>query len=169
MSVTGLTRTELAAEVARLRGEGLVFRELAARLGISRSYADALVNDIDGAKRRARRESYQGVCARCGGVTKSNGTSKASPICKTCAVAVSKENARWTPATIVAAIQQFAAERGRPPVSAEWNETITPGRERRFPPTSTVLRVMGSWANAIEAAGYPRPVIGRSRRLKVAA
>lgn len=58
---------------------------------------------------------------------------------------------RWTPDAIVAAIQADAAERGRPPSWIDWKKA-GPGH----PAAVTVDEVVG-WANAIEAAGFPRP------------
>ncbi len=61
---------EWHAEAKRLRAEGLVWREIAERLGRPRSTVHAAVTDIN-ARRRAYkrawdRENYRGTCERCG-------------------------------------------------------------------------------------------------------
>lgn len=88
-------------------------------------------------------------------------------------VAEKHEQARWNPDTIVAAIRHWAQKYGRPPSATDWAPSLISWdpeqRERRrkryesedCPPTPTVQRVMGSWAAAIEAAGFERPMTGR--------
>lgn len=65
---TGATaeRLALAARASELREQGLMIREIAELLGISRSYAGGLLTDPDGSRDRARKASYSGVCADCG-------------------------------------------------------------------------------------------------------
>jgi hypothetical protein len=59
---------------------------------------------------------------------------------------------RWTLDTIVAAIHRHAEQHGRPPSWLDWRKA---GPDH--PSANTVSEHVG-WANAIEAAGYPRPV-----------
>lgn len=193
MSVTGLSRAELAAEVARLRADGLTHRAIAGRLGISRSYAAALDTDPDNAKQRARRESYQGVCERCGGVTKSNGTSKPSGLCAGCGRVKSGESNRlWTSERVIASIQWWNERYDEPPAMADWNpntasrrgDSARAARARQhiaageIPWATHAVRIHGSWNAAIAAAGFdPRAGIGnranaarrKGRVLRVAA
>lgn len=62
----------------------------------------------------------------------------------------------WTREEIIAAIQAHAAANdGFPPASTEWFINA-PGR----PNATKVKRVFGSWADAVEAAGFPRPTRG---------
>lgn len=62
-------RAERAAEVARLAAEGLTGRQIAARMGISRSYAYDLLTDPEGGAVRARKGRQGGVCEVCGAAT----------------------------------------------------------------------------------------------------
>jgi hypothetical protein len=158
-------RTELAAEAARLYNLGLTQKQVARRMGISRSYAGVLLTDPDGTQQRVRRATYQGACERCGGVTKSNGTSTPSRHCRDCAREIATENKRWTRETVIAAIQRFALEHGRPPISTDWLKSRAAGRDEWAPPASVVFgptrQPFRSWADAIEAAGFPRPRVGQ--------
>lgn len=162
---TGATAERLAlAERARaLRREGRIYNEIAAELGISRSYASMLLTDPDGAKARARKDSYAGRCLDCGNSTSgSDGREQAASYCDPCWRKRVHANRRWTRETVIDAIQRFAAVHGRPPVADEW---IRADPEHGYPPRSSVYMADGhhygrpfeSWAAAIEAAGFPRP------------
>lgn len=65
----------------------------------------------------------------------------------------------WTREQVIDAIRRWAAEHGAPPISKDWQHW-SPDR-----PTHDVARARcGSWADAIEAAGYPRPAPGPAPR-----
>src|SRR4051794_21683112 len=70
---------------------------------------------------------------------------------------MSPTHRRWSAEAILAAIQHSAAEHGRPPTSSEWLVNRPPG----VPSVYVVQIRFGSWANAVEAAGFPRPHLGR--------
>lgn len=63
----------------------------------------------------------------------------------------------WTAEQIVAVIRAHAAEHGTPPTNNAWLKATA-----EHPSGSTVYRIFGSWASAIEAAGFPRPTRGGS-------
>lgn len=78
---------------------------------------------------------------------------------------------RWTRETMIAAIQRFATRYGRPPGAADFNPAMVRAaghdwRAERFyadadyPTVPSVAREFGSWADAVEAAGFPRPGYG---------
>jgi len=152
-----MTRMKKAAEVARLRARGdLTLTEIARRMGISRQYVSALLHDPDGAKQRKRESSY--TCGRCGG----NRDRKAK-VCEECDMAIRHEKKTWTRESVIAAIQRFAAEHGRPPTASDWKHADP---EYGYPGTSTVYgkppwKPFAAWGDAIEAAGFPRPLSGR--------
>lgn len=141
-------------------------------LGISRSYVRDLIYDPDGAKSHARKESYRGTCERCGASTNgSDGPGKAPKLCAVCAPRV--RCLVWSASKIIAAIHEWDCLYGRPPVSTDWNKAVEgsrgghvkkPRRDwtgyRRWPTLMAVQREFGSWADAIEIAGFPRPQIG---------
>jgi Homing endonuclease associated repeat len=76
----------------------------------------------------------------------------------------------WTGDRIVAAIQAWAQRTGEPPTAREWKrppsspvnagEGVPTGNSR--PTTRRVIRVFGSWSEAIEAAGSLRAPRGGS-------
>lgn len=145
-----------------MRAEGLLHREVAELLGISRSHAAALSHDPDGAKDRARKDSYRGTCSRCGNPTDgSKGRAAAPDRCAKCAAIEGHEAQYWTAERVINAIQRFAALHGRPPRSRDW---LRADRANGYPVMSSVYvnsaspnAPFPSWADAIEAAGFPRP------------
>jgi hypothetical protein len=58
---------------------------------------------------------------------------------------------RWTREKVISAIQAWAAEHGRPPQQREATGASS------LPNASSVREHCGSWADAIEQAGFPRP------------
>lgn len=60
-------------------------------------------------------------------------------------------------------IRQFHAGAGRPPTMVEFND---PERKSDYPSAGTYVKRFGSWANAIEAAGFDRPKRGPRRWYK---
>jgi len=150
------TRERLYPEIKRLReDEGLKWREIGERLGISLKSAHEYYMDPTGEKMRARKARKDGNCADCGARTVSDG--KTPERCGPCAHAASKV---WTRDAIVAAIQRWAdAHGGVPPVARDWNTTVArqrgkPDRGDGFPATNTVRNTFGTWNAAITAAGF---------------
>lgn len=64
----------------------------------------------------------------------------------------------WTREGILLSIQIFHSENGRTPKADEWIKAAPD-----HPTTSTVVKHLGSWSNAIEAAGFDRPTRGGAR------
>lgn len=158
-------RKALEARVAAMRAQGMLQREIADALGISRSYAAALCDPDADAKRDRRRANYQGVCASCGAITRSNGTSRPSEFCADCGRHSQK---KWTREAVIAAIQRFASVHGRPPTSDEW---INGDPVNGYPPRSAVYRSstknssapFQTWREAVETA-CPGTHAGSGRR-----
>ena len=162
-----MTRAEKVAKAQRLRAEGLTIVQIAQRMGASRSAVSMWLCDPDLSRQRANRERYGGTCIDCGARTDgSNGRAAAPTRCLRCRSRYQHENARWTRDVIIEAIQRFAREHGRPPTATDWRRSG--GADH--PNTTVILHVFGRWADAIEAAGFPRPRVGYyERRAKVAA
>ena len=79
------TRAESAAEAVALRALGLTHRQIADRMGLSRSYVSELCADPDGLKVLARKASYGGTCEKCGARTfGGNGRARAPKMCLAC-------------------------------------------------------------------------------------
>lgn len=163
------TKEERVRQAEAMRDDGMVTREIAEALGVARSTVTAYLCDPDLAKQRRRRLAYRGTCARCGGPTDgSNGPGKAPEHCASCQADIQHESRRWTREAVIDAIRRFAAEHGRPPVSTEW---LRSNREKGYPGLGSVYRSrrrsrspFASWADAVEAAGFPRPLSGAKRR-----
>lgn len=156
-------RLELAEKVAELRARGLTYREVAAELGISRSYASELAADPDGLRAAARKDSYAGVCEECGARTDgSMGPGKAPSLCDVCSHQRQHDERKWTRKAVIDAIRRFVEANGRPPVSSEW---IVTDFENGYPTRSAVYgpelhHPFRQWGDAIVAAGFPRPRTG---------
>jgi len=117
---------------------------------------------------RATKRRRTGTCRECGGETRYSGKhgEAVSNLCLRCWRRLEQELRRWTRDTIIAAIQEWAREHGGvPPVAPEWQNA---SRGSRFPAAGTVYNnpsaPFASWADAIEAAGFPRPVVGWKRK-----
>ncbi len=150
------TRAERAEAVLRLRSRGLTQVRISDELRLSRSYVSAIVADPTGEKERRRRERYRRPCPKCGTLmTGCNGHGSSAPkLCATCAAANAPKE--WTREKIIAAIQRWANEHGRPPTSTDWRRVSS---DSYWPNAGTVVQTLG-WANAVEAAGFPRPHTG---------
>lgn len=155
-----VSREEKIQQARAMRADGATLREIGDHFGVAGStvlrWTDEGCRQRELAASRAYKAGSRGECVDCGGPTNAcRGPGKASQRCDSCRREFQRANAKWTKDTVVVAIQRFAAEHGRPPTATEW---------RRLgdytPPTNAVLRVWGSWANAVEAAGFPRPRSG---------
>lgn len=121
-----------AEQAAALRSEGLLIREIAEQLGISRSYAHTLLDDPDGAKAKARRK--KDMCCDCGTAIYSDNPSDSPQLrCKLCQHAYQHASAKWTRETIVAAIRRWVDLYGEAPsASALSAQTVIEREIQRF-------------------------------------
>lgn len=69
----------------------------------------------------------------------------------------------WNREGIINAIRSHNEMYGRPPKSSEWNAA-----EHGHPSAGQVSREFGTWADGIEAAGFPRPTRGGSQKAPLA-
>lgn len=164
----GYRRQRLAREAAELRRAGLLHREIAEALGVSRSYAAELLIDPDGTLAKQRKMRYAGVCVDCGAPTSGCEGRRASPRCLQCASwasAVSRQ--KWTAELLIARIQEWARIYGEPPAMPDWgswtarNQLRDEARAQRFedadghwPWFTVVVRRFGSWSEGLRAAGF---------------
>lgn len=170
-----MSRADRVREAQQLRAQGLLLREIAARMGASRSSVSAYLTDPDLSKQRERRKHYQGVCA-CGSPTDgSSGPGKAPKRCQRCERSYQRTDeyraARtvWTRERIIAAIHWWADTYGEPPASNDWNpaeaydylhdteramRAIRHLDEGLIPWFTTVVERFGSWNAGIAAAGF---------------
>lgn len=159
------TRVERLAQIEYRLRMGWTHRQIAEDLGVSRSAVRAVLYDPDGSDLRKRHDRQRGVCKKCGAPTAwANATGVAPTQCADCFT----QPKVWTADAVIDAIRRFAAEHGRPPTADEW---INADGVRNFPARSSVYRSranssnpFASWADAIEAAGFPRPRVGRPRK-----
>lgn len=66
-----------------------------------------------------------------------------------------KHGNRWSRDSIVLAIKAYVLQHGRRPSADEWK------RAGPWPSYHTVVRHFGTWSDAIEASGFPRPHAGQ--------
>ncbi len=155
-----MTRDETVKRIMYCRSLNWSHAQIAADLGVSRSMVRNLIYDPTGEKQARRRSRYQGTCETCGASTDgSNGSSKAPRFCANCAADAHRI---WTRDKIVAEIRRFAVEHGRPPSATDWRGPRSSG----YPSSFTVQSLFGSWANGIEAAGFPKPKVGHYDRTR---
>lgn len=146
------TRAERVREAQRLRADGLLFREIAERMGVALSTVDAWLNDPDGSRLRARQASYAGKCDTCGGPTNGHdGPGRAPTTCLTCLT--------WTPDAILEALRTWGEVHG----SAPREEDFDRGGYWGVPSTAPIKRIFGTWNAALLAAGYERLHCDRRR------
>ena len=162
-----LPRADMAEMALALHAEGASKLEIAAILGISRSYAYELVHDPAGDKVAARRRSYQRPCPKCGGMMSGCNAHgpRAPKLCTDCAITERREMKVWTHEALIEAIRAFAAKYGRPPGAQDWNPPMARAKGRddtadRFyvdacwPHAGIVQKEFGSWNAGIKAAGF---------------
>lgn len=166
-------RLDLASRAIQLRKQGWLIKPIAELLGISRSYASALILDPTGAGDRARKDSYGGKCEVCGHATTGSDGPGTAP--KRCVQhAILEHERKWNRETVVAAIQHWAAEHdGQPPSATDFLYRRGDDRDK-YPAAGSVYGRTRKgkngnspfvyWADAIEAAGFPRPRVGHYER-----
>jgi DNA-binding CsgD family transcriptional regulator len=151
-------RADLAVRAIELRSQGLIYREIAKRLGISQSYAGDLITDPSGEALRLRKRKYDLVCVDCGsrvgGTSPGKMANRDEPVCVSCAA---EHYAVWTREAIILAIQEWADDHGGiPPSATEWECAHALGQP--VPVSAHVIGRFGSWNTAIKATGYePHP------------
>jgi len=141
-------RAQSVAEASRLRHEGLLLREIAARLGVSAKTVHAWLSDPDGSKARERKQRYRAICVACGGPCYRQGPYEAWR-CETCERTHRHEHRKWTKRKVKAALGRWADDLGRPPTA---DETALPGTRV---PYRAIRREFGSFNQGLKAAGLP--------------
>ncbi len=133
---------ETVARARDLRARGLLLREVAAEVGASLKTVSQWCTDPDGAKLRARKDSYAGECDVCGGPTCGGyGPGRAPTACLDCLT--------WTPEAILEAIRDWADEHGGvPPRMVDARHS-----GGRLPTEGSVIRRFGTWNAGLLAAG----------------
>jgi hypothetical protein len=140
--------------------EGLSIGQIADRLGRSPATIKAYFYDPTGAKARAVKARYVGVCRGCGAYTQPrNGKGDAYAYCKACHPGAIER--RWTHQTVLEAMRSWHELHGHLPSSYDWSRTYARRRgggaiERLangdWPSASVVSQLFGTWAVARVAA-----------------
>ena len=136
--------------------EGLSIRQIADRLGRSPATIKAYFYDPTGAKARAVKARYQGVCRGCGAATQArNGKGDAYEYCKACHPGAAAR--ALTRGAVRVAMRRWRSLYAAAPSSYDWSRTHA--RERggdalarlsagTWPAPATVIDLYGSWAAA---------------------
>jgi len=141
----------------RLRARGWSHGQIAKEIGCGERTVQRWLNpnlarkDTEAAYHARKQNGSR--CIDCGTPTSYPPTIKGRR-CNRCSV---QHRVPWNKQTIIQAIQRWAQQHGHPPRSREW-QPATPG----YPSATTMIRLFGSFSNAIEAAGY-RPYRGASK------
>ena len=140
--------------------EGLSIAQIADRLGRSPATIKAYFYDPTGAKARAVKARYVGVCRGCGAYTQPrNGKGDAYAYCKACHPGAIER--LWTRQRVLVAMLEWRSRYGRLPSSYDWSRTHARRRggeplERLstgdWPSAGVVTAVYGSWKAARAAA-----------------
>jgi AraC-like DNA-binding protein len=140
--------------------EGLSIRQIAARLGRSPATVKGYFYDPTGAKARAVKARYVGVCRGCGAYTQPrNGKGDAYAYCKACHPGATER--RWTRELVIPAMLEWRERYGRLPSSYDWSRAPARARGEQalgrlaggaWPAASVVSRLFGTWAVARAAA-----------------
>jgi hypothetical protein len=99
-------RAQSVAEARQLRQEGLLLREIGARLGVSAKTVHAWLSDPEGLKARERKRGYRAICVGCGGPCYRQGPYGGAWRCQTCERAHRHEHRKWTKRTVRAALSR---------------------------------------------------------------
>jgi predicted transcriptional regulator len=155
-------RSEIAPRIVALRAEGLLYREIAERLGLAPSTVHDYATDPDGTRVRARKAKADGACRDCGVRTISDG-GRAPERCMPCHGAHTREQSRrW----ILNSFKEWTDLFGVPPSATDWSPASaraqgmahraerTEQTGRAWPPTSSVINIFGSWNAGRQAAGF---------------
>lgn len=161
-----------AAQV--LQKEGLNKSEIGRTLGVAPSTVTRWLDPE--AAERSRRSSKAakllrtGNCIDCNTPTSYDGRARKGESnyrrCRNCANLARHLAIYWTREKVIDAIQRFALANGRPPISTDWS---TADKANDYPSKTQVYRHPSTspsapfafWADAIEAAGFPRPRPGK--------
>lgn len=156
-----MTRSEKAAVILALRGQGWTYKRIAEYLGHSLTYIWDIAKDPTGELVRERRDksSRRGTCVDCAASICTRATR-----CVSCIRKKQAAEAHWTQELIIDAIQEYARRYGAPPTVSDWlggnRRYITEDVRKRFyddncwPFSSSVHYVFGSWRDALIAAGF---------------
>jgi transposase len=148
---TGRQNRRLREIVALVR-DGATTLDVAESLGIARSTVYQHLSDPTGDAARRRKAKRQNHCVDCGRRTNTDGSLTPPLRCQACDLQRRRDGARWNRATVIDAIQRWAAcHDGRPPTTTEWVSGAGP----TYPATSAVAGLFGGlFTDALRAAGY---------------
>src|SRR6478609_10383322 len=120
-------RRAVALALHYREAEGLSIAQIADRLGRSPATVKAYFYDPTGAKARAVKARYVGVCRGCGAYTQPrNGKGDAYAYCNACHPGAIQP--KWTQERVLAAMREWVERYGRLPSSYDWSRTH--GRRR---------------------------------------
>jgi AraC-like DNA-binding protein len=141
--------------------EGLSIAQIADRLGRSPAAVKAYFYDPTGAKAKAVKARYAGVCRGCGAYTQPRtGKGDAYAYRKRCHPGAIQR--KWTRERVLAAMREWRERYGWLPSSYDWSRTHAGRRgggalerlnDREWPSASVVGQLFEGWQGAREAAG----------------
>lgn len=161
----------LRERAARLSQRGLNHYEIAEKLGVSQPTINRWLRPEFEQRQRelARERKFKdgGICVDCGAPT-SRVPSGIARRCRPCDLAHRMENRYWNRTRVIAAIQLWADEYGKPPAVREW---VTAAKMPVEHPAFSTIKdgpnpVFKSWNEAIRAAGFKPRKLGNQRKEK---
>ena len=159
------SRAERAAEAARLNAQGLNGLEIAAAMGVSRSYAYGLLTDPTGEHDRVRKLRYARACVDCGATINTDG--RATEPATRCVPCSHEDRKRQSREWFLESVREWVELFGSPPSAMDWSPALArmKGSDwkaeryeqtgRPWPSPTLVIGLYGSWNAGLNAAGYP--------------
>lgn len=156
---------------SRLSQRGLNHYEIAEKLGVSQPTINRWLRPEFEQRQRelARERKYKGggICVDCRRPT-SRGPQGPSRRCRSCERAMRTENRYWNRTRVIAAIQLWNEQYGKPPALREWNTASK--RPVAHPSGPTIWGgpspVFKTWNDAIRAAGFTPRKMGKQKKEK---
>ena len=138
-----------------LKAHGLNRHEIAERLGLAAQTVSTYLSDPDNTQREEYLRRRRATCPVCGGAMW-----RAAKQCSDCQrkERMAKQDV-WSANKIIDSIRRYHAEFGCIPPARDFYAKAR-DHKGEFPTQKRVDSRFGSWANAVEAAGFPRPSKG---------
>lgn len=152
-----MKRADRIRQIQSLRAQGHTVKEVAAQIGLSAKTVSTYMADPEGSNLKRFRKNHARPCPCGRGVI----VDKRAQQCVQCRnEQLSAREKRWNRERIIGAFQRFYFETGLAPTELN----VLHKNQGHYPSTTAVMRHIGSWEEAVIAAGFPPWEPGRQKR-----